>query len=79
MSRIRTGFKADPYQAIPVNADPDPDPRFWKLEEITVEKTYFFGEKLQFSFPYDSIKDVQATEAFTPQKRTFSTSKHEIS
>jgi hypothetical protein len=35
---------------------------------------------LQFNYPYASIKDVQTTdEAFSPQKRTTSTSKHEIS
>jgi hypothetical protein len=34
----------------------------------------------QFTYPYASIKDVQATgEAFSPQKRTSSTSKHKIS
>jgi hypothetical protein len=35
---------------------------------------------LQFTYPYASIKDVQASgEAFRPQKRTSSTSNHEIS
>ncbi len=37
-------------------------------------------QKLQFTYPWDSIKDVQVTEeAFSSQKRTSSTSKHEIS
>ncbi len=46
----------------------------WKKDKI------FFDQKLQFTNPYASIKDVQATgEAFSPQKRTSSTSKHEIS
>jgi hypothetical protein len=41
---------------------------------------YFFDEKLQFSYPLASIKDAQATgEAFSPQKRTSSTSKHKNS
>jgi hypothetical protein len=41
---------------------------------------YFLDQKLQFTFPYASIKDAQATgEAFSPQKRTSSTSKHENS
>jgi hypothetical protein len=35
---------------------------------------------LQFTYPYVSIKDAQATgEAFSPLKRTSSTSKHEKS
>jgi hypothetical protein len=39
----------------------------------------FFGSKLQFTYPYVSIKDVQATEeAFSPQKRTSSTFKNKI-
>jgi hypothetical protein len=37
------------------------------------------NQTLQFTYPWASIKDVQATkEAFSPQKRTFSTLKHEI-
>jgi hypothetical protein len=37
---------------------------------------YFLDQKLQFTFPLASIKDSQATgEAFSPQKRTSSTSK----
>ncbi len=32
---------------------------------------YFLDQKLQFPYPYASIKDAQATgEAFSPQKRT---------
>ncbi len=39
-----------------------------------------FDQKLQFTYSFASIKGVQATrEAFSPQKRTSSTSKHEIS
>jgi hypothetical protein len=41
---------------------------------------YFFDQKLQFTYPYASIKDVKATgEAFSPQKKPSSTSRHEIS
>jgi hypothetical protein len=41
---------------------------------------YFFDEKLQFSCSLASIKDAQATgEAFSPKKRTSSTSKHKKS
>jgi hypothetical protein len=44
------------------------------------KKNYFLDQKPQFTYPLASIKYVQATkEAFSPQKRTSSTSKHEIS
>jgi hypothetical protein len=51
------------------------------LKKITVEKNlHCFDETLQFIYPLASVKDVHATaEAFTAQKRTSSTSKHEIS
>jgi hypothetical protein len=52
------------------------------LKKITAEKkiNFFFDQKLQFTYPKASIKDAQATgEAFSPQKRTSSTSKHENS
>jgi hypothetical protein len=42
---------------------------------------YFLAQKLQFEFshPFASIKDIQATgEAFSSQKRTSSTSTDEI-
>jgi hypothetical protein len=40
---------------------------------------YFFDQKLQFTYPQSSIKNIQATgEALSPQKRTSSASKHEI-
>jgi hypothetical protein len=40
----------------------------------------FFDQKLPFTYLYASLKDAQATgEAFSPQKRTSSTSKHENS
>ncbi len=41
---------------------------------------YFYDKKMQFTYNQASIKDVKATgEAFSLQKRTASTSKHEIS
>jgi hypothetical protein len=46
----------------------------WKLN------FYFLDQKLQFTYPQDSIKDAQATgEAFSPQKRISRTSKHDNS
>jgi hypothetical protein len=45
-------------------------------------KKNFWDQKLQFTYPQASIKDVQVTkEAFSSQKRTSTTSssKHEIS
>jgi hypothetical protein len=59
----------------------DTDPGFWwpKIgKNLQVKNTIFFEQILQFT--YASIKTVQAKgEAFIPQKRTSSTSKHEIS
>jgi hypothetical protein len=53
------------------------------LKNVQQKKKFdirIFNQKLLFSYPYASINDVQATgEAFSPQKRTSSTSKHEIS
>ncbi len=49
----------------------------WK--KILQKNLNFFYQKLQFTHPKVSINDVQATgEAFSPQKRTSSTSKREI-
>jgi hypothetical protein len=43
-------------------------------------KLHFFDQKLLVNYSLASIKDAQATgESFSPQKKTFSTSKHEIS
>ena len=53
-----------------------------KLEEIYSWKRIilFFDQKLPFVFPLASVKDVKATEeALSPQKRTSSISKCEIS
>ncbi len=59
----------------------DTDPGFWwpKIgKNLQVKNTIFFEQILQFT--YASIKTVQAKgEAFISQKRTSSTSKHEIS
>jgi hypothetical protein len=63
---------------------PDPDPGF---DDLKVKKMYnskfnfyFFDQKLLFTYPQASIKEAQATgEAFSPQKRTSSTSKDENS
>jgi hypothetical protein len=65
-------------------ADPVPDPGFrWpKIGKNLQMKTnlIFLPKKLQFTFPEASKKDAQATgEAFIPQNRISSTSKHEIS
>jgi hypothetical protein len=57
---------------------PDPGSRSATLNlQLKKIELYFFEPKLQFTYP---LKDVQATEeAFNPQKRKSSTSKHEIS
>jgi hypothetical protein len=61
-----------------------PDPGF---DDLKLKKNYswkfnfyFLDQKLPFTYPLASIRDFQATgEAFSPQKTTFSTSKHENS
>ncbi len=46
---------------------------------IWIQHYISFYQKLQFTFSWAFIKDVKATEeAFSPQKRTSSTYKHEI-
>jgi hypothetical protein len=75
-----------------LNTDPDPDPigsrvlMTKSLKKFTAEKKnyiFFFDQKLKFTLYLSlglHLKDVQVTEeAFSPQKRTSSTSKHEIS
>ncbi len=74
-----------------MEANTDPDPiriqsgsralmtKNWK--KITAEKKFkfVFDQKLQFTYPYASIKYVQVTEeASSSQKRPSNTSKHEI-
>jgi hypothetical protein len=45
-----------------------------KLGELQLEINLAFDQKLQFTYPYSSIKDVQATrEAFSPQKHKHET------
>jgi hypothetical protein len=68
---------------------PDPDPiriqgfddQKMKKKKITSQTKflYSFGQKLQFTYLLASINDVKATKAFSHQKRTSRTSKHEIS
>jgi hypothetical protein len=49
------------------------------LKQFKGINKFFWDHKLQFTYPYPSIKDFQPTEeAFYPQKRTSGTSKHEI-
>jgi hypothetical protein len=52
-----------------------------KLKKFIAEKKeILLDQKLQFTYPWASIKDVQVTEeAVSSQKRISSTSKHEIS
>ncbi len=58
------------------------DPGFWwsKIEEEKIQLKIFFSffdQKMHYMYPLGSGYDVQATgEAFSPQKRTSSTSKH---
>ncbi len=69
-----------------LNTDPDPkriqgfnDQKLRK--KITSEKKFkfFFDQKLQFTCPQASIKNVQVTEeVFSSQKRPFNTSKHDL-
>ncbi len=54
--------------------------KIWQKIYSWKNKLIILDEKLQFPYPSVSIKDIQAPrEAFGPQKRTSSTSKHEIS
>jgi hypothetical protein len=51
-----------------------------KLKKFTAEtNSYFFDQNLQFTYPWASTKDVQATEVFIPQKRTYNNSELEFS
>jgi hypothetical protein len=67
------------FKAFQVNTDPDPiriqgfdDQKLKKKIQLKIFLLLFFDNKLQFDF-------VRATgEAFTPQKRTSSTSKNKI-
>jgi hypothetical protein len=70
-------------QHVRLNTNPDPGFLCPKIEKNLQLKTFFkkfFDQKLKFTYPYASIKDVKVTkEKFSSQKRTSSTSKHEIS
>jgi hypothetical protein len=51
----------------------------WKKCTAEKKTKFFLHQKLQLTYPWASIKDVQVTkEAFSSQKRTSSTSKHQI-
>ncbi len=61
--------------------DPDPGLQWPKFKKnYSWKKTNFFlDQKLQFTYPYASIKNVQVTEeAFSSQKRPSNTSEHEL-
>jgi hypothetical protein len=71
----------DPDPAFQVNPDPDTDAdtiRIQGFEDQTLEKkiqmTNFFDQKLQFTGAYDQT----TREAFSPQRRSSSTSNNEI-
>jgi hypothetical protein len=70
--RIRTGLKLQ-MQILAFYVNTDLDPRFlWPIFVVV----YY---RMQFIWPLASMKDNHATgEAFSPQMRTSSTSKHEI-
>jgi hypothetical protein len=86
---IRIHFIQIRIQHFRLNTGTDPDPDLIRIQDLydqnwkkfTAEKKLScFGSKLQFTYPYASIKDVQVTkEAFSSEKRTSSTSKNEIS
>ncbi len=65
-------------QQFRLNTDPDPDPiRIQGFEDQNLEKKFCINN---YNFPVlDLIKNRRAEEAFSPQKRISSTSKHEIS
>ncbi len=70
---IRIRFQQLGY--IPIRIQGLDDQKFKKIYRSKI-----LDQKLQFTYPQASIKDVQATEeAFSLQKRTSSISKHEIS
>ncbi len=68
---------------IRIQSGSNPDPRFWwpEIEKKLQlkKKLFFFYQKLKFTYPWASKKYAQAIkEAFSSQKRTSNTSKHEI-
>ncbi len=79
MFRIHIGFSSDPDTVGSMRI-----PIWFRIQGLDYK--YFkklhkiLYQKLQFTYPKASVKNVQATgEAFSPQKITSSTSKHEIS
>jgi hypothetical protein len=61
----------------PFRLNPDPNPGFWwpKIgKNCSCKKMwYYFDQKLQFTYPKASVRDIQAIgETFSPQKRTSS-------
>jgi hypothetical protein len=84
--RIRIHLIRIRIQHFRLITDPDSDPIRIQGFDQKLEKMYSgkkvlsLYQKLQFTYPQVSIKDVQVTEeALSSQKRTFSTSKHQIS
>ncbi len=76
--RIRINFIRTRIQHIRLKTDLDPDPI--RIQFTVEKKLNFFESKSTIYLPLGPIKDVQVTEeAFSSQKRTSSTSKHEIS
>ncbi len=75
LMRIRIRIRIQPFFYLRIRI-PDPDPGFddqLKFKKIYSWKFnfYFLDQTLQFTYPWASIKDAQATgEAFSPQKRT---------
>ncbi len=72
----------DPDPAFFLIADPDPGFDDLKLKKNYSWKFnfYFLDQRLPFTYSYASMKHAQATEeAFSPQKRKSSTSKHKNS
>ncbi len=69
----------DPDPAFQGNPDPDTDSGFWwpKIRKIVLD--FFFISKIAIYLSPGLLKNVQSTgQAFSPQKRTYSTSKNEI-
>jgi hypothetical protein len=91
VSRIRIPLIRIRFQHFRLYTDPDPDPiriqgfddkKFIFLAMKLKKNLIFWGSKtrVKFIYPLGLQKDIQATEeASSPQKRTSSTSKHEIS
>ncbi len=78
--RTRIHFIRIPIQHFRRKTDTDPDPGLWWFDDQKLNFLCYIKNYLLFTYPQTSIKDFQATEeAFSPQKWTSSTAKHEIS